>query len=183
MILSDITIEEFIDSGKITVLPAFKKSDIRPTGIRLYLNKEILIPAEGQTIDLSEPTDVKYVREIIPKDGYLLRPNMFILCSTIESIMTPRNIVCHIEGRSTIARLGLSIHCTSGIFDNNHDEPRSIVLEIRNNGVFNMLIKGGMPIGMCLFSELTHPIRRQSQLQYKNQNFTQPPNLRFKIEE
>ena len=179
MILSDATIEQYIDSGKIKILPEFKKSDIRPTGIRLHLVDEILVPVENQIVDLGIPSDIKFERIIIPEEGYQLEPGTFILGATFECIKTPRHIVCHLEGRSTIARLGLSIHCTSGVIDNNHDEPRSIVLEIKNSGPFRLIIRSGIPIGMLLFNELSQPINQRSQSQYKGQYSVEPPNTYF----
>jgi dCTP deaminase len=179
MILSDVTIKEFIDSGRIIILPEFDPTDIRPAGIRLHLGEDILIPAENQIIDISSDIEVKYEATKIPPEGYVLKSNMFILGSTYESIMTPRDIVCHLEGRSTIARLGLSIHCTSGIIDGNHDEPRSIVLEIKNTGPFHMILKPRIALAMLLFSQLTHPILQKSQSQYKGQSTVLPPNLKY----
>lgn len=181
MILSDVTIEKYIDSGKIRILPKFEKYNIRPTGIRLHLGNEMLVPTENQTVDLGMPLDIKYKRITIPEEGYLFKRGMFFLATSFESIMIPRNIVCHLEGRSTIARLGLSIHCTSGIIDSNHDEPRSIVLEMKNDGTFDLIIRPRIPIGMLLFSELSQPIQQKSQSQYRNQNTVEPPNLHFKI--
>jgi len=179
MILSDVTIEQYIDAGKIKIFPEFNKSNIRPTGIRLHLGNEILIPVENQTIDLTAPQDVCYTKKSLSQNGYLIKPDMFLLAATYESIMTDPNIICHLEGRSTIARLGLSLHCASGIIDNIHDEPRAIVLELKNNGLFKLKIKPRLPIGMLVFSELSQPIRQQSQSQYKNQNSVEPPNLHF----
>lgn len=179
MILSDISIKEYIYAGKIQILPDFDEINIRPTGIRLHLAEEILVPINGQTIDLEHPIDIQYNRQIISDTGFLLRPGDFILGSTFESIRTSRDIVGHLEGRSTIARLGLSLHCTSGIIDGNYDEPRSIVLEMKNDGVFKLILKKRMAIGMLIFSELTCPIGQESQSQYRNQNSVLPPNLHF----
>jgi len=179
MILSDKTIREYIDCGKIEILPQFDHADIRPTGIRLHLSEELLVPIEGQTIDLSSDVEVQFQRITIADTGYYLKPNMFVLGSTSERILTPSNIVCHLEGRSTIARLGLSIHCTSGVIDSTHDEARSIVLEIKNSGPFEIILKPRGAIAMLLFSELTEPISQRSQSQYKGQQAVLPPNLKY----
>jgi dCTP deaminase len=181
MILSDTTIAEYINSEKIKIFPYFNQADIRPTGIRIHLGSELLIPCKNQVIDLSLPHDIKYEHQELTEEGYLLEKNNFILASTFETIQTSNNIVCHIEGRSTIARLGLSIHCTSGIMDNNHDQPRAIVLELKNLGVFDLLLKPNIPIGMVLFSELSEPITQKSQDQYRNQSSVRPPNMNFRI--
>jgi len=83
-----------------------------------------------------------------------------------------------LDGRSTVARLGLSVHCTSQIIDGNFDEPRTVVLEIKNNGNFNIVLRPMMAVAMISFSELSTPIEQKSQSQYKGQNSVAPPNLK-----
>lgn len=50
----------------------------------------------------------------IPNDGLVLQPNQLYLGSTIEKTHTT-NFVPIIEGRSSIARLGLFVHVTAGL--------------------------------------------------------------------
>src|ERR1035437_185832 len=119
MILSDKTIKELIESKQIVILPEFDMKDIRPVGIRLHLGKEILIPKKGQTIDLTGNEHVEYEKIEMDESGYTIKPDQFILGTTHECFQVPRDIVCHIDGRSTVARLGLSIHCTATILDGN----------------------------------------------------------------
>ena len=141
MILSDTTIQEFIHDGKITIFPKFDLADIRPAGIRLHLGTELLIPSEGKIVDLLAEEEVPFEKIPIPEEGFLLKPNQFVLASTYEKFQVPRSIICHIDGRSTVARVGLSIHCTSGIIDGNFEEARTVVLEIKNQGPFEIVIK------------------------------------------
>ena len=180
MILSDKTIEKYIDSGKIKITPEFNKNDIRLAGVRLHLDENILLPIKNQTVDLENPRDIKFKKIKIDKKGYILKPNDFILASTNEKIKVPANILCRLDGRSTIARLGLIIHCTSNIIDGNHNESRSIVLEIKNLGVFNVILRKKMPLGMLTFNQLTTPVKQKSQSQYKNQTSVKAPNIKYK---
>lgn len=180
MILSDRTIEKYINLGKIKITPKFNKQNIRLAGVRLHLAEEILIPVKNQTVDLANPSDIKYKKIKIAEKGHVLKPNAFILASTREKIKVPRNILCRLDGRSTIARLGLIIHCTSNIIDGNHVELRSIVFEIKNLGVFNVILRNRMPLGMLTFNELTTPIKQKSQSQYRNQESVCPPNIKYK---
>ncbi|UYN96058.1 MAG: dCTP deaminase [Enhydrobacter sp.] len=180
MILSDQTIASCLDSGKIQVTPEVDPRDIRPTGIRLHLADEILIPYEGKTVDCTSTADDLFQSTTIPAAGFLMKSGMFVLGSTVERVKVDRNIVCHLEGRSTIARLGLMIHCSSGLLDGNHDEPRATTLELVNLGKFDLLLRSGMPIAEVLFSELSAPIGQSSQSQYRGQGKAMPPNLRFK---
>jgi deoxycytidine triphosphate deaminase len=77
MILSDKTIRQYIDEGKISIFPEFQAGDIRPTGIRLHLGKELLIPVSGQKVDLASRDEIKFERVTIPSEGFVLRPNQF----------------------------------------------------------------------------------------------------------
>ncbi len=115
MILSDKTIRDYIDAGKITIFPEFNLADIRPAGIRLHLGSDLLIPISGQKVDLDAGEDVRFDKVSILETTFVLKPNQFVLGSTFEKFQVPRDIVCHVDGRSTVARIGLAIHCTSGI--------------------------------------------------------------------
>lgn len=177
MILSDQQIHQLIDSSKILILPEFDKKNIRPVGIRLHLGNQLLIPKENLTVDLRDCEEELFESIEISDTGYALQPGEFILGTTHESILVPRNIVCHLEGRSTVARLGLAIHCTSGIIDGNYEEPRTIVFEIKNMGPFTLILKPQLPLGLLVFSELTSEIVQATQNQYRGQNGVVAPNL------
>lgn len=49
-------------------------------------------------------------------NGYTLKPGEIIFIGTIEQIQLKGNIIGRVVGRSTFARLGLSIHCTQEKF-------------------------------------------------------------------
>ena len=44
---------------------------------------------------------------------YILEPNEFILALTYEHVWIPRNLIAMVEGRSSYARVGLSMHQTA----------------------------------------------------------------------
>lgn len=177
---SDQDIMKLINDKSLLVLP-FKRENLRPNGIRVHMSNQIMVPIVGSEIDLKYPEDVPYTKvDIDEETGYVFKPNSFILASTIESFKMPRNVVGMLDGRSTIARLGITIHCTSGIIDNMFSEKRTIVLEMFNMSPFNIKIYPGLPIGMVSFYELTSDVLSESQLQYKDQIGVQGPNLFFK---
>ncbi|MBM3201937.1 MAG: dCTP deaminase [Chlamydiae bacterium] len=177
MILSDITIRKYLETKKITIFPEFNPKDIRPTGIRLHLGHELLVPLEGQTVDLDHTEEIDFERIDIT-DGFILKPHHFVLASTYEKIQVPRNIVCHLEGRSTVARIGLTVHCTSGIIDGNFEESRTIVLEMANLGPFNIVLRPKMALAMLSFTQLSTPIAQNVQTQYQGQDGVIGPNLK-----
>lgn len=61
-----------------------------------------------------------------------LAPDDFVLAMTHESITVPPNLIALVEGRSTYARVGLSMHQTAPWIQPGWEGP--IVLEIRNSG-------------------------------------------------
>jgi deoxycytidine triphosphate deaminase len=77
-------------------------------------------------------------KELKPKDefgdleSFVLHPGNFILAVTYESIRVPNNMIALIEGRSTYARVGLSMHQTAPWIQPGWSGP--IILEIMNNG-------------------------------------------------
>lgn len=178
MILSDETIESFITSGKIKILPEFNLQDIRPTGIRLHLGRQLLIPIPGQIVDLDSDEEVGFNKIDLSEEGFILQPGQFILGTTYEKFQVPRDIVCHLEGRSTVARIGLAIHCTSGIIDGNFEEARTVVLEMKNEGPFSIILRYRAPLAMLSFSQLTSEITQNSQSQYRGQDGVVAPNMK-----
>jgi dCTP deaminase len=182
MILSDVTIAELINSKQIIIEPEFDMKNIRPTGIRMHLGDELLIPEPDQTIDISGTESLNYQKVTIPKEGYTMKPGDFVLASTYERFQVPRTIVCHIDGRSTIARLGLTVHCTSHTIDGNFDDPRTVVYEMKNMGPTNLILKPRVALALLSFTQLSTPIRQDSQQQYKGQNGVVAPNLKVQKE-
>lgn len=181
MILSHVAIERALDEGKILVLPAVEKKNIRPVGLRLHLGKYILIPEPHQTASLTEPTELKYKTVDITQEEFYLEPGAFILGSTYEQIQTSRNILPLLDGRSTVARLGLTTHITAAVIDGAFEAYHAVTLEIKNVGNFRIRLKEKDPIALLLFVELKDPVTQELQSQYKETAHTvAPPNLHFK---
>lgn len=173
--LSHNTIKKYIKEGKLIFVPELKEEDIRPVGVRLHLGKELLIPTPGQTVDLSAIKDVQYEKIEIGAEGFMLKPGDFVLGTTAENYQFPTNLVGNLDGRSTLARLGLTIHQTSQIVDGNFEYPGSTVYEIKNIGNFNLILKAGMAIAMLNFIELSEPVTNTSDFKYRQQSGVLPP--------
>ena len=181
MILSDKTIKKYIAEGKIQISPKFHAEDITPAGVRVYLDKDILVPVPGQKVSLTKPTKLEYKQIDMKKDGcYTLKPGEFILAATQEKFCTSRDLLIFLDGRSTVARLGVTTHVTAAVIDGKYDKPKSIVLEMKNLGVFEVQLCPGDPIGNVYFEQLTEPVEQEIQDRYKIQNGVRGPNLFFK---
>lgn len=66
------------------------------------------------------------------KETFSLEPGEFILAMTHESIQVPKNLIALIEGRSTYARVGLSMHQTAPWIQPGWRG--QIILEMMNHG-------------------------------------------------
>ena len=181
MFLSHQTIEKYIDEGKIIIKPDFDKKNIRPVGLRIHLAKDILIPEPNQTVEISGTQSPKYKEIDLTKEDFYLEPDQFILGATYEAIQTPPNILAILDGRSTVARLGITTHITASIADGTFEMPHVVVLEIKNVGNFRVRLKFKDPIAMMVFAELKELVVQKIQSQYGGgQNKVTPPNLNFK---
>jgi dCTP deaminase len=180
MFLSHQTIEEYIDQKKIIIGPHFDKKNIRPVAIRMHLGQEILIPEPNQIVDLTASIKLNYKTIDLVEEEFFLEPGQFVLGSTYETIQTSPNILAILDGRSTIARLGLTVHVTASIIDGTFETPHAATLEIKNLGNFTIRLKYKDPIAMMLFAELKDPVTQQLQSQYSKQHKVTPPNLDFK---
>ncbi len=184
MFLSHQTIEKYIDEGKIVVGPDFDRKNIRPVGLRMHLGKTLLIPEPGQTIGITDQVELKYKEVDISKEEFILEPGEFVLGSTFETIKTDPNILVILDGRSTVARLGLTTHVTASIIDGTFEVPHSATLEIKNVGNFRIKLKFKDPIAMMIFAELKDPVTQKLQSQYGLEpDKVTPPNLNFKTGE
>lgn len=78
------------------------------------------------------------------KHGIIIRQNEFILASTKEKIELPNNIVGFISGRSSYARIGISIELSQTILQPGHSD--IIPLQIKNNLPYPIVIYPGTKI-------------------------------------
>lgn len=78
-------------------------------------NKEVELPINSQPIlDMSKENPIKTIK--IGSNGYVLKPGILYLARTMEYTETHKFIPM-LEGRSSVGRLGISIHSTAGFGD------------------------------------------------------------------
>ena len=177
MYLSDKSIQEYIQLGKIIIQPEYNLDDIQAAGIRVHLDDKVLVPKPDQTIDLQHPSNIEYDEHSLKEQPYTITPGKFILASTIERVHLDRSLVGFIDGRSTMARLGLTMHLSSTIIDGNYTEPRATTLEIKNLGNFSIVLNYKDPVGMMAFAQMKDLVAQDPRSQYQGQDGATPPNL------
>lgn len=95
---------------------------------------------------------------ISAEETFVLHPGELALGITLESITLPDNLVGWLDGRSSLARLGLMVHVTAHRIDPGWSG--NIVLEFFNSGKLPLALRPGMAIGAMSFETLTGPAQR-----------------------
>ena len=162
--LSNIDIMRSIKSGEFIVEP-FDQEMLKPNAIFFRLDNAIAETKSGR-IDPIKDEDVSHLYNIIDieKQKYELKPGDFILARTFEKIALGNKLAMLVEGRSTLARLGISVTQTAMVIESGHGfpspnlaRPRKIVLEISNVGPFTVKLTPKMKIAKGTLFSLEHP--------------------------
>ncbi len=152
MILCDHEIDAAIESGEIRIEPKPLKSQIASTAIDLRVGDDfrrwkraLWTPGLSPVIDLEtiRIADLLELTEPIEPVGACvdIRPNDFVLVRTLEWVHLPiaSRLAGRVEGRSTPARFGLSVHVTAPTIHGGFNG--KITLEILNHGPFVIRVR------------------------------------------
>ena len=153
MILSDTDIRRALADRRIEIDPAPLPEQFSPSALDFRVGYEFRrwkrqAPGVELSINLSEasvPNYAEYTEEVpADHDGLVTIPkDDFVLAKTLERISLPltSRLAARVEGRSTLARLGLAVHITAPIIHAGFRGP--IVLEIKNLGPHRLRIEPG----------------------------------------
>ncbi|MBI4274003.1 MAG: dCTP deaminase [Rhizobiales bacterium] len=138
MILSQKDIRKAVKAGKIRFSPTLEDKQWGEASIDLRLGRQFTRYRKditGITLSVAEGLgslgDLNlWITE--DRDSFDLDPGELVLALTYESITIPNNLIGLVEGRSTYARVGLSMHQTAPWIQPGWSGP--IVLEIANHG-------------------------------------------------
>jgi dCTP deaminase len=157
MILSDKTIEKRLKSGEIVIEP-FSKDFLQPASYDLHLDKTFMVfnRENHSLIDVRKPADnMMRTVAVDENDGYIIHPGEFILANIKEITGVDDRHVGRLEGKSSLARIGLLIHATAGFLDPGNK--LRLTLEIANLSPLPIKIYPGMKIAQIAFEELDEP--------------------------
>jgi dCTP deaminase len=155
MILSDRTIREQIEAGRIVIDP-FDPSCLQPSSIDLHVDSEFRVFANSRYAFIDVKQEMPGLTELIevkPDEPFILHPGEFVLGSTLERVSLPNDLVARLEGKSSLGRLGLLIHSTAGYVDPGWDG--YLTLELSNVANLPITLYPGMKIGQISFFQLT----------------------------
>ncbi|MEI7741315.1 MAG: dCTP deaminase [bacterium] len=155
MILSDVDIRKYLESGKISISP-FEDKHIQPASIDLRLDKKFLIfdITNHTVIDVKKPVDDLMTKvEIDEERPFILHPGEFALGTTYEMVGVGNDVVGRLEGKSSLGRLGIIIHATAGYLDPGNK--LKLTLELSNIGRLPVKLYYKMKIAQMSFSPLS----------------------------
>ena len=156
MILEDKTILQKMKKGDIKIDPVPSQEQIQPASVDLRLGDEFLAPIQS-----TEALDIKNNEpnyEFIKGNAIIIPPKEFILGTTKERVEIPPDLIARVEGRSSIGRLGITIHVTAGFIDAGFKG--NITLEIANLSKNSIILYEDMRICQLVFEELNAEPKR-----------------------
>ena len=159
-ILSDTTIKEYLKEGKIVIDPLKDEQQIQPSSVDMRLGDEFKVfkVIRKPYIDPKDEEDIAEYMEssTVPEgEAFIIHPNEFALATTQEYVKVPDDLVARVEGRSSMGRLGVTMHVTAGYVDPGFEG--RITLEISNIGAMPVALYPGQRVCQLVFETMTTP--------------------------
>lgn len=183
MRLCDRDIISALDARRITIEPRPGNDKVSGVSIDLRLGHRFRVFSSHTIayIDLSGSREQvnQAVEKVMGDEVYIdddqtfvLHPGELALGATLESITLPDDLVGWLDGRSSLARLGLMVHVTAHRIDPGWSG--NIVLEFFNSGKLPLALRPGMAIGAMSFETMSgpaqHPYTKRRDAKYRDQS-------------
>jgi dCTP deaminase len=162
MILSDRDIRAALASGRIQIDPAPDlASQLGSVSVDFTLGRSFMVFEHSRYsfIDPRQPHSIGEAMrtiEVGDDEPFIMQPGDFALASTVESLTLPDDLLGRLEGRSSIARLGITVHSTAAVF-----EPGWVgtaTMELSNLGRMAVALYPGMRICSFSFEQVSSPV-------------------------
>ncbi len=162
MVLSDGDIIAALESGRIRIDPAPDLAvQLGSVSVDFRLGTTFMVFEHSRYsyIDPRHPQsigDAMRTIEVAEDEPFIMQPGDFALASTIETLELPDDLLGRLEGRSSIARLGITVHSTAAVF-----EPGWIgtaTMELSNLGRMAVALYPGMRICAFSFETVSSPV-------------------------
>ena len=146
MILSHHDLRKAVEENRIVFDPPLEDKQFGETSVDLRLGFSFTILKEVENVKVSVANgknpigdagfyltqDLKEKNALGQAETFTIEPKMFVLAMTRERVTMPLDMIAMVEGRSSYARVGLSMHQTAPWIHPAFEG--KITLEIMNNG-------------------------------------------------
>ncbi|MGB3304747.1 MAG: dCTP deaminase [Thermomicrobiales bacterium] len=162
MVLSDRDILKALEDGWIKIDPM---PDMRQqlgsisVDFRLGTTFMVFEHSRHSFIDPRRPQSIGEAMrtiEVADDEPFIMQPGDFALASTMESLELPDNLLARLEGRSSIARLGITVHSTAALFEPGWTG--TATMELSNLGRMAVALYPGMRICAFSFEPVSSPV-------------------------
>jgi dCTP deaminase len=162
MILSDRDIVTALEEGRIRIDPAPDlAAQLGSVSVDFRLGTTFMVfeHSKHSFIDPRQPHSIGEAMrtiEVAADEAFIMQPGDFALASTMESLELPDDLLGRLEGRSSIARLGITVHSTAAVF-----EPGWVgtaTMELSNLGRMAVALYPGMRICAFSFETVSSPV-------------------------
>ena len=159
MILTDREILAALQCGHVEINPRPPADALSSTSIDLTLSNVFSVwkKKDGMFISPGEK-GYKYsqfldLQDQHKVDKFTLEPHGFVLAWTSENIKIPikSGLAARVEGKSSMARLGVGVHITAPTIHCGFEGP--VQLEMFNFGPHKIILQAGMPICQLIFEQ------------------------------
>lgn len=159
---SDSLIASAQKSGLIHVSP-FDVDHLNPASIDLTLHPIVMVVKDigvDEPVDLAaSPFSYEMEKQVLFEDSpYRIDPHQFILGAVSEYVELSPQVAARVEGKSSLARLGLMVHVTGGFIDPGFQG--LVTLEIFNVSPRPILLYPGMRIAQMAFHRVEGDVDR-----------------------
>lgn len=157
-ILVDHEIRQAVSDGTLIIRP-FSHKRVNPNSYDITLGDDFVWyrkPGLGEPMYI-DPFDRKTVDLCTVEEktkAIKIGQGEFVLAQTIETIGLPKNMAAVLMGKSSLARLGITIHQTGGFIDAGFTG--TLTLEVGNINPRPVVLHTGMAIGQLVFHRLGH---------------------------
>jgi dCTP deaminase len=161
MVLSDVDIRRYLESGKIRISPELPAEQYGSCSVDFRLGNEFSVFEHSRHpyIDVREKGAIQDLMRSIRVENdqpFVLQPREFALAITEETLELDDDVLGRLEGRSSLGRIGIIVHGTAGLFDPGWRGKAT--LELSNLGIMPVALYPGMRICSFTFEQLTSPV-------------------------
>lgn len=176
--LSDIDIKRRLEEGTLSISPLEDPElQIQPATVDFRLGEDFLEFDIGNISCIDPQNDdliEDYTTETHVPEGekYILHAGDFVLGTTKERLEMPPDLLGLVNGRSSLGRVAVVIHATSGVVNPGYNG--ELTLELSNLGNAPVVLRPGMRIAQLAFYELSstseRPYSERSESKFHNQS-------------
>ena len=177
MVLSDTEIWAELSAGRLVISPD-PGERVGASSVDLLLDSSLrVLPAPGDAQGVSiDPTMVAITAFLngqpahdLDKNGpFRMAPGRLVIGKTLERIELPTHLAGRIEGKSSLARLGLAVHITAPTIQAGFRGP--LYLEMYNAGPWTLELTPRMQIAQVIFEHLGLPAQHAYRGQFQDQS-------------